>query len=251
MTQQIDTINPQAWLVENMRLTAFLATAPEVTTLHWWEAIVGQAPESETRRPRQGTLDEQGPFPFPEHESRSELVVHVDSQRVDVRLQCEFDLPLAEGIPLPEAFDGFSSVALKWFETAEVGIRRIAFGATVLFPVPDQATAYQWLARLLPSVEVDEGSRDLFYQVNRPIPSNACEGLELNRLARWSAVRLESVQLQLGDDPHMTAGAESFAVRVEVDFNSSPTFDGAANWLNVWNELLDLGRSTILQGDVR
>lgn len=82
----------------------------------------------------------------------------------------------------------------------------------------------------------------------------ACPKLQLNRLARWAAIRIGTLAIDGGFVGAVASAEEAHAVQLELDISS------AAEWkdsippesvLDVCEEMLDLADEIAAQGDVR
>jgi hypothetical protein len=155
--------------------------------------------------------------------------------------------------PAEEATNVLSRIGEKWLARNDLPVvGRMAFGAVLLHPEPDPRTAYSRLPDYVP-VRVDPASTDFLYQINLPVQSaTGIEGLRLNRLSRWSVGALNSA------DFTFTSGAiyarslvRMFALRLEVDINTTPDFAGSipsARLVEVFRELVESARTIAARG---
>jgi hypothetical protein len=91
-------------------------------------------------------------------------------------------------------------------------------------------------------------------QVNRPVSSTAVPGLELNRITKWSSMRVVSGNINVAARALSTWGEETqFFVRCECD-NSTPAEQTellAPNcFVTIYRELRDLAMTNLERGEV-
>lgn len=104
----------------------------------------------------------------------------------------------------------------------ESKISRIAFAGSVSIPCRDREEAYGAIASLLAAVKVDvKNSRELVYQINRPVHSSVVLSLELNRLTKWSTIRVQPLAINMGASPGVTSlEPERHYCDLEFDINT-------------------------------
>ena len=209
------------WRVDLMRLTAFPAPGPPTTKAEaWWLALFGAPHEKSTRNLKNGVAQLLGTVG--------------DAYMLAIENPISFELrQLAtdpEQPPLdPDALPIFSVVeptfqdlALRWLTLDDSpALRRLAFGATLLKPVPSIQKGYEALDGYLPDVNVAPDSSDFLYQINRRRPSAAISGLPLNRISKWSIQEMQ--ELVFSADGHAMRRSGGFACRVELDMNCVPS----------------------------
>jgi hypothetical protein len=72
---------------------------------------------------------------------------------------------------------------------------------------------------------VPEGeASDFLYQVNRYRPSRAFEGINVNRLEKWSVAQIQLVALNVGSGA--STGQALFFMSLDMDVNTSADFAG-------------------------
>ena len=244
-----------AWDVESLRLTAFPIPASPIEDVGWWESLMGEPPEVEVVRPREGGKRMEGTF---EH---GRLVIQTSPARIDL---------LAIPSPAQEATSGFlkigkfeqilgrfDEVMHRWLTLDSCPeIQRVAFGAVLLSPVDSKVSGYRQLAAYLPSVTIDpEHSTELFYQINRPRESaTGIPDLKINRLSKWSVAQISTAGLVLEPARILYHDVPQgyLACRLELDINTAaerrePLPREIVS--NVWQELLNLGREIVIDGD--
>ena len=84
------------------------------------------------------------------------------------------------------------------------------------------------------------GIEEFEYRTNRPCRSGVVDGLELNRISKWSVV-----QIQQG------AGGSPFAIQLEMDFNTIAEHQGPLDdqLQALFEELASLSERCALEGD--
>ena len=252
----MDNFQPLDWQVENLRMTAFPSPSAEFNLeTDWWTDLIGVPPETSIRRARQGILHQEGQF-----EEHKRLILTIQPNRINwlfaaIEAEEESTLPIAGSFE--EMLGIFLPLIHRWFEFDTCPpLSRLAFGAVLLFPVDTRQLGYQQLDRLLPSIELDtEGISDFLFQINRPRDDiTQIEGLQINRLTKWSVITLRQVNLILGQMSMKTLERqEVFACRLELDINTHQDFNGELQpeqLPELFNELVDLGREIAGKGDV-
>lgn len=245
----------EAWQAEILRLTAFPSPAAQLGEPTWWKDLVGEPPETKISQPRTGGQQEEGPF-----EGRK-LVLRVEPIRIDWLFTPIDDRAQEfESIPttgsFPESLQIFLQLMLRWFELATCPpVQRLAFGATVLLPVENQQIGYRQISAYLPFQLDPEGSSDFSYQINRPRDSTSgISGLRINRLSKWSLVRVTMGALALGPAfVGYSARRIHHVCRLELDINTVPDFQGELSreqLPQIFQELVNLGQEIVREGDI-
>lgn len=248
-----------AWQVETLRLTAFSTALPDLSSIKWWETVTGQSSETKTIQQRTGRLQETGRI----KDGFCNLSLECQPQRIDwlfspiltddQELNC---FPMFGS--LPDGLKVYEEMLLPWIAQCAT-LNRVAFGAVLTQPVENRRAGYQTLAKSLPAVKLDpEGSRDFSYQINRPRASKSgVQNLRINRLSRWSVVRLSGMMVQVAAGQPAARVLESSqevnACRVELDINTSPQFQGTfpSEMLpSLLKELMELGIEIASNGDI-
>jgi hypothetical protein len=244
------------WQVETLRLTAFPSPTAQVAELAWWTELVGEPPETRISRPRMGGQQEEGSY------RGGKLLLRVRPERIDwLFTTVHEEEGEVEAFPtigaFPETVNIFLPLMRRWFDFDTCPpAQRLAFGAVLLQPVEDRSTGYQQLSRYLPHVEVDpEGSSDFLYQINRRRESTSgINGLEINRLSKWSVATWRPARLSVGPAGiGYSKGQEHFACRLELDINTVPNLQEELTreqMPQVLEELVGLGREIAREGDI-
>jgi len=241
------------WRVDTLRLTAFPLALTEVEYSSWWETVFREPPEIQTTEPRRSRHREESSF------ENGRLILQVEPRRID--WQWGSAQPGEDQIPnierFPGALDRFCEFMARWFEAEQCPIlRRIAFGAVLLYPVDNREAGYRQLQPYLHNLTLDPvHSSDLLYQINRPRNSNAgLAGLRINRLSRWSVASFRPFSLEIGPlGTRSLSGSASFACRLEVDINTIADSQGELDRRNlqpIFQELVGLGDEILREGDI-
>lgn len=242
--------------MESLRATTFHRVGMSLEELtKWWREVAGDDPENVVMRPREGVVQVSGPF------EGKQLVLGGRTDRVDWILQPVLGHPSTPTYDLPTlgelspAIKPLNAIVDLWLRKSP-DVTRMAFGAILVWPVVDLAEATRELSRLIPNVTLDErSSTDFLYQINRPRTSKSREGLEINRLTKWSRMRYGALAIAIGSDSEVKLSGESgqLACRLELDVNTSagslePIPQDEAREL--FRELMDLGMEIAAQGDI-
>lgn len=193
-----------------------------------WEQLTGSSPDEVINRPTLGIHQEKGIY------SGLEFAVAQQPGRVDLVLSDArrrttpdeiLSAPVLVQIGEPDkAIPQFAEIIKKWLATGPV-LSRVAFAPIFFFEAPDKQTAYESLQILLPSIVLDPaGMSDMLWQINRPRPSMAVTGLDINRLTKWHVIQLTSVGVtgNLAQPLALISrSAPIVAGRVELDLSTS------------------------------
>lgn len=242
-----------AWLAESLRGTAFGEISIDEAK-GWWSQFVDVDPESETVKAKAGQYsahcDFMGGLLFLEVQP-GRVDWHLRSKRPEENDELEFPSVGAIDAPLKK----FSEIIKAWASDAS-GLARIAFGAVLFLPTEDRLGGYQAVQSMLPAVQIDiDNSVDFFYQINRPRPSvTGVDELIINRLCKWSVLRIFGGRYRMDSDKSLisTDVTEKFAVRLELDMNTSPDVLDVLpvdRQSDIFDELIELGLEISLQGD--
>lgn len=250
-------LSVEAWETESLRFTAFPIPVSPIEDVCWWQSIVGQPPEVEVKRPREGGIRAEGSF------EAGRLILETLPFRIDLRLipspeLSSTNLGFATIGKFTEIIEPFAQVMNKWLSLDSCPeIQRIAFGAVLLASVDSRESGYRQLAAYLPSVDIDpENSIDLLYQINRPRKSNTkISNLTINRLTKWS------VAVVLGGDFFVESEQIAYrkrlqkyvACRLELDINTNV---GKQEPLprdriaSILSEFMDVAKEIVIEGDI-
>jgi hypothetical protein len=166
-----------------------------------------------------------------------------------------------EGIPaigrFPQVIDKFGQVMSTWFGlTTCPSSSRIAFGAVLIIPVSDLVRGYKEILKFLPfDLDMDPiNTSDFFYQINRRRESEKFKDLRVNRLSKWSVASWRDIHFSVDSGGAKSIPAdERFGLRLELDINTDPKFDGTFTQdlaFQVFSELVDFGKEIACYGDI-
>ncbi len=242
---------PLEWATEAMRLSVFpLNEAAALETLHW-ERGIGAQPEAVNQQPQLPRVIEEGKW----NNGR----LQVDSQRGQIHWRAFSAAPNPTGPasigPLPTATPPFRAMMSQWLRTHCPAANRIAFGANLMFPTGSLQETCTHLDRMLSAVSVaaDDG-RDFMYRINRRRRSRYADGLEINRLATWSAAEGMGLEVIIvaGVPSARPANTKHFC-RLELDVNTVPIPNREIPreaLTDVFGELIDAATEIALKGDI-
>ena len=238
-----------AWRAESVRVTAFPSADVMLAPDTWWKDVVGTEAAVETRRKGRLVHQDQGDA------LGGVMTLTVQPGRIDWSLGAKMprdellqDFPALGGVV--DTLPKFIDLLIGWVP-ASPPIGRLALGVNARVAVPDRREAYGLLDALLPAVEVDPASTDFQYRINRPGDSGLdIPGLLINRLSTWAAIRLDLVDLAAG--VKRFRAASTFAIRAELDVNTTPDFPGplpAERRLDLLREFMRMSLEILTEGE--
>lgn len=252
-TKSIKNASTEEWLIQAFRLTAFLEAPIEGDLPCWWKELVEEEPETRTLKPRENGLEEEGEF------GTGRLALALNGSRVDwlfnPDLKPEKEI---EGYPALGRFEDeagkFIDLIKKWLGACPE-INRLALGSVLLLPKKNSEKCYETLSKYLADVKLDaKGSTDFSYTINRARKSNCgVSDLIINRLSKWSVLRLNKFRLNLATR-QKEFDEDISACRLEMDINTSADFKGPITrekLIPLLDELVGLSREIILKGDIK
>lgn len=209
-------MEPIAWKSETMRLTIF-PSAP-FHRRDWWFEILGERADEEKNAPKSGLFQQLGEYK--EHN----LVISTQPDRIDLIwtavLRDTFTHPVMG--TFHECLSDFSELSKKLISLCP-SATRIAFGPVLLSPVVGQQEGYGQLIRLL-NLNLDlADASEFLLQINRPRKSSKIDKVKINRLASWSVMKLQKLELQ-GESVKGYPEEEClYASRLQLDINNAPS----------------------------
>jgi hypothetical protein len=245
-------VQARNWLAENVRMTVFPVPGTRPDVAPWWRQVTEEDPETRVSKPATHEHIDEGPFDG----GRLRLIVNalgIIQWNILPATPTEVPSEIMQIGPLSDVLPGFQRLAERWLPMAPP-LSRIAFGPTVFLPAPGRRESYQLLGELLrASVNIDaDRSSELVYRINRPRRSTVIEGLEINRLSTWSALKVSVVVAAVSGGANRLI-QESYACRAELDINTAPTFQGTfdpPSAVRIFQELQQLGLEILQQGDI-
>jgi hypothetical protein len=236
------------WEVQQLRVTIF-PSKPIPVTPEIWQALAGSLPETETKRPRDGSTLLAGVV------DGIQIVISNTPAQFDVLFGPQPPVAMAQTLAaLPRTTIGEVKTVFEMIR-AKVPVvfdfvpesARIAFAGTVLLATEDVKDSYNKLATLLHSVEMQPTKvRDFYYRVNWPL---TVDGVDINRLTTWSAVVVRT--MSVADVAH-SAVSDSHYAQLEFDINTvpSPAKFSSAELRQVFPTLVALVEENLERGEV-
>lgn len=256
-SQESMTLRPISdWQVQVLRLTVFYRPGAQFDISGWWAKLTGDQPETETEKPKESTIIQEGSF------KDGRLTLVKAPSIIDLRLQLpEKIIDLSSGLPTIGSFEqqepDFVKISNKLLELDSLPpINRVAFGSVVILPMESHVQAYKELAAYIKTVKIDaDNSRDFLYRINRRRPSQIkAEGLTINRLNKWSVVGF-----QTGVFPPLAAGASlvtsppKYACHLELDISTCQESQDnlpKKELFPILEELVSMAKEIITKGDI-
>lgn len=207
------------WEATILQIGLFTQKALPLTT-DVFTAFVGEFPERQEDRPREGIRRQIGRFD--EAELRTTITpVRVDfvfgpAEPTPASLLGGFSFSVGE---LRAELAKFERRVLAWLPKWEVATTRVSLVVRARARASSSVDAYRILQENLTSVNVRPGEMsDLIFRVNwRAKTSTIPEGY-YNRISTWNAVKLTATAAAQGG-PEVTVGEQDFA-DVEIDINT-------------------------------
>jgi hypothetical protein len=211
------------WEAEGIRFTALPPPSVAFEIKPLWESLVGRAPEEVQERPQQGLRNEFGPLLddhlfIAQHASRVDFILGVHPQKAAG--QDTISVGAYE-----RAEQALVEVVKKWLRIAP-SLGRIAYAPTLLHRADSVEKTYELLRRFLPKLPLDEGAKNVFWQINRPRQSKVVGGFTINRLSKWSSMTQQRMQFSTaaGEEQALYTGPKvsTHYIRLELDLYTDP-----------------------------
>lgn len=250
------------WLCESVRLSALWQVPEVLNNALSWESAVGLPPEVREDQPRRGTSRHAGPI----GEAGATLELQMAPGRIDWVMTAGPTLGdlskirTFSNIGAPqEALHAFDE--LLFVKAAQAyAAPRFAIGVVAMLPAKDRDASYADLAQLLRGLRPDlSGVSDFICQLNRPRKGKSVPELMINRLSRWSSVKVTGVQLVIphpgavGTIPEHRLSEPLHGTRVELDINSAAERAEeipAQSRISLLKELGTLAMEVLEKGDI-
>lgn len=210
------------WWVLNSRLTVFV-TPDTVVPAEMWQGIVGEQPETSVVQRASSTRIETGPL------AEGKLTLQIQPFRIDWMHEAvgmgDGGRPAVLGT-FPAAAEPLVQLGHRWVQSAWFpSIQRVALGFNLISPTPDRQTGYGELRQFIDGVPTAPDATEFHYQVNRPRASSAgVNGLQVNRLSKWSVGAYKFVAMGAG--AHPIESPLQHHLHLELDINTSADFQG-------------------------
>jgi hypothetical protein len=239
-----------SWEAEGVRFSAFPPPSVVFELRPLWEQLVGRPPDEVQERPQQGVRNEFGSF------NAGHLFITQQLSRIDFIFgvhpnvaAANADLPSVGN--LDKAADAHREVVTTWLSVAP-SLGRIAYAPTAINKVKSIEDAYALLRQLLPRLPIDEGVRNMFWQINRPRRSKILRELTINRVSKWSALSMQIMQIQSESGKVLSnVESSSHCSKVELDIYTEPFTPIPAESLSpLFEELVSTAYEILADGDV-
>lgn len=236
-----------AWLPQVLRITVFVDVADRAQQESWWESRMGKPPETRITRPAENIFQDEGAF------EGGRFILNTQPGRADWIWSVNSLSAVGTGaLPTLGSFsDGtkrLQALIAPWLDSAPP-VFRLAFGAVLDQKVHGKEEAYSLLQQYLPDVKLDaRNTSDFMYQLNRPVPSKAVNGLTVNRLGKWMSLRAAFQNIAPGGSE---LRSEFDLIRVEIDANTDHVKEPIEKKAlpNLLTELVDAATRMAQQGD--
>lgn len=192
----------EEWLAESIRLS-FIGV-PSWTQRPVFAEISGTQPALITAQPMIALHQEAGRVSHAhlnilQLANRIDLLLGDNPTRNTVDPNAPAYKPLFSIGPYRESlalFDSLSAKATGLVNSAT----RVAFAITLIRQTENARDSVRYLHKLLPRLPVDpDNDLELIFQINRPVHDS--RGLLINRLAKWEALQITTMQVGLGASP--------------------------------------------------
>jgi hypothetical protein len=224
-------------------MTAFVHAPLKPDVDEWWDRV-GLLPETSHEDRRAGTKHQSAQY------EGGLLTLIVMPGRIEWGFAVpEVDFAHDELGMLGQHLEPFRQIVRSWLKDCPA-LSRLAFGGILRFPVDSREKGYGLISNYL-NFDLDPRSFDFTYQINRPRQSfSVATGLKINRLVRWSIARTMRVSLT---EDRVTHEPQNSFFRLELDMNTEAERVEpipAQLLLQLYDELIDLGKEIVREGDV-
>lgn len=244
-----------SWMANSLRLTVFVDPLTKVND-DLWGTITEEVPEKVISLPKTNKLHIEGPF------KNGKLNLDFEPFRIDWIYTPIEDFIKGSNIigPFLTSLEDFSTLMGKWFASGKCPeAKRIAFGASLIYPINSRDEGYKILAKCIPSYSFDiVNISDFHYQINRPRKSKSdLVDIKINRLTKWGLLRqtFQSFQIPISEGSIQSTGDTiGLYTILELDINTSPDFDSvfSSDQIQImFNELQELGKEIAMKGDIK
>lgn len=241
------------WQVESLRITVFPEYYSKISPIKLWDEFIDEEPDK--------VQIERDKFDARHKEFEDRIVALAKQER---RINWHYLPKQDESASHPELpewgnlqaeVDNLLYWSTRWLAFPYImPVNRLAFGAALMIPTIDPASAYSQLQQLLPDMALENAS-DFSYQINRRRSSETIEDVQLNRLSRWNVAILEPNQSNLDPAADLEGNTieRAFATRLELDINTVPQGSSALpteSLTSIFEELVQMGLEIASEGDV-
>lgn len=235
------------WLVQQLRISIF----PDLENkfdpkLDMWPQVEGVDKEKETIDSKTGGVLYQGWF------NKHKLALSVNPVKIDLLMVVPVPARIEKGTPVIEQFGAFSEgltefhlIVESWLENKNLPeINRLAFGAQLVKVATSRDEAYKMLSNYVPFDLDPIKMTDFNLQINLLTKSKVIKDLELNRLSKWSVVKI-TPELVMVSDPKSSHQYPAINLSlVELDINTDQKHKEKLDkkiLLQLYSELVSLG----------
>jgi hypothetical protein len=139
------------------------------------------------------------------------------------------------------------------FLRADTPVGRVALGVEHFEAASEVIEAYSILSERIGRRELDLASaRDFIYQVNRARQSTVMPDLRINRLAKWSVIKRQTLELNPQTGEQRSVGPEAINALLQTDVNTADEYSVALphdNLIALLDELVQQTVSLATRGD--
>lgn len=241
------------WWAESLRATFFFPSADHLPdAAKEWAKLLQSEPDATIDHPKAGSKSAAGQ----RNDTNFLIQTSKPNRRLDL-ISTDEAVSFAPKNGFPQTAADFIQLTTEWIETiAESLLTRVAFGGTALLPQSDVVAAYRTISDYL-QFDVDRSTgSDFLFQINRPRPSQALPGTNVNRLTRWSVATMQIHSIEPGPSmqpPQLNLAQAEYACRVEFDINTA-VFAGAGSFaaksaIPLFSEMLRFVEELLRDGD--
>lgn len=205
------------WLVESIRITAFLSDMPKPRALEDWLEVASKNTPIQVSKSGSSfsgvSRCDQGFLRLDWTMGRIDAMI-VPAEPQAANMIGTLDL-------LPLLLDFYA------IEFPKIGslppLNRIAIGIILTMKVSDENAGLALVVPAIRGLSLDPRVRDFQYRSNIPITSKVIADLKINRLATWSVGQVQTIHVKIGSDgsqSHEVLALDPTAIRLELDINS-------------------------------
>jgi hypothetical protein len=243
------------WETCILRLSVFTDKIIEGQNNTWWEDLLGRLPIEKSFKPNQGKFEAYGLYKENEDQYNNVYInLSAFINKIDWYIAYRVDTPITKlswGKYDKEIID-FENLMTEWLKSYDSSIIRIAFGAVLSLPVKSKVDGYKKLNEYLPEIgQIDSGSSDFLYQINRPQKSEIKQDLKINRLSKWNVIK-KTIKYTGNNITETITSDESYHCMLEMDINTDQDnkviFESAEN-NDIFTELVRIGTKIVNEGN--
>jgi len=239
------------WEIKQFRLTIFPHKSYKAPSKALWPASSKFVLEKQTSQSKTGETILEG-----KHQ-KNRVVLSITPIRISLSLSPEQEIAFnpPSVVTLGKFDDNLTlihQIATEWSQAkAFPETKRVAFGAVPLKPVKNTVEGYKLLNKYLPFKLDGKKTSDFLHQINIPTKSKIIKNLAINRLSKWSVLRLTTKMSTIQETSSEYKYPDIFLVSLELDVNTAKEFSGKfekKQTTALFGELLDLGKELCEKG---